>query len=180
MSTGFSPFEVDTSRQALHPSAVGEIVPAGSEAESFWERRARIVEESKQNLRQAKERQKRYYDQGRRKMEFKANDWVLVNALPLSKKHVQESESTNKLLPKYVGPFTVLRQLSPVTYKNQLPPHMSKIKNVLNVDQLKFLPGSLIHLVGRPLYKTTEVLYDEHGHRMWVIESLKATRKVKK
>ena len=42
-----------------------------------------------------------------------------------------------KLLPRYVGPFQIIRQSSKVAYKIQLPPEMSAIFNVFHVSQLK-------------------------------------------
>ena len=43
--------------------------------------------------------------------------------------------ASRKLSPRRYGPFKVLEQLSPVTYRIQLPPSM-KIRNVFHVDLL--------------------------------------------
>lgn len=51
---------------------------------------------------------------------------------------------------------------------------------MFNVDQLKRPPGTADNLVGRPLHKTTKILYDENGERVWVIERLEASHSVNK
>jgi hypothetical protein len=42
-----------------------------------------------------------------------------------------------KLAPRYVGPFEILEQCGSVAYKMQLPKHLSTLRNVFHMSQLK-------------------------------------------
>jgi hypothetical protein len=42
-----------------------------------------------------------------------------------------------KLSLRYVGPVQVVKQVSPVTYKVELPPSLARIHDIFHVSQLR-------------------------------------------
>jgi len=41
-----------------------------------------------------------------------------------------------KLSPSYAGPFQVLKRVSPLAYKVELPPYLAEIHDVFHISQL--------------------------------------------
>jgi hypothetical protein len=89
------------------------------------------ISEAKRCLHAAQQRQKAYADTRRRDVEFKVGDQVLLSTKNLTLKMVGSS----KLMPRYVGPFTVVKKVNQVAYQLDLPPCM-KIHNVFHVSLL--------------------------------------------
>jgi hypothetical protein len=89
------------------------------------------IADAKSCLQAAQQRQKAYADLHRRDVEFKVGDLVLLSTKNLTMKMVGSS----KLMPKYVGPFPVIKQVNKVAYKVKLPPSM-KIHDVFHVSLL--------------------------------------------
>ena len=48
---------------------------------------------------------------------------------------------SNKLTPKFIGPYQILKRIGPVAYDIALPPPLANIHNIFRVSQLrKFVP----------------------------------------
>ena len=90
------------------------------------------IADAKSCLQAAQQRQKAHADLHRRDVEFNIGDLVLLSTKNITMKMVGSS----KLMPKYVGPFPVTRQVNKVAYKIELPPCM-KIHDVFHVSLLK-------------------------------------------
>ena len=75
------------------------------------------VQEAKDLLRKAQERQKGISDAARRELDLEVGQEVLLSTENIRLK----SPGTHKLMPRYIGPFTVLARKGPVTYELQLP-----------------------------------------------------------
>ena len=72
----------------------------------------------------------------RRECEFAVGDKVLISTKNLELKVCKDT----KLLPKYVGPVTVLKRIGPVAYKVELPPNW-KVHDVFHVSPFrKYVP----------------------------------------
>ena len=124
-------------------------------------RQAQIT--AKIQLQAAQQRQKAYADRNRREVVHKVGDKVL-----LSTKNIKiNMAGTSKLLPQYVGPFTVTAQVNPVAYRLELPARMN-IHDVFHVSLLKpylddgrYQPPQAVMIDGTPEWQVHKV----HGMR---------------
>ncbi|GAA6088180.1 uncharacterized protein LOC116373668 [Tachysurus ichikawai] len=131
-STGFSPFELlygwrvqgalNLLRKGWEATASGN----GTKSEKgivqyVLEMRDHLGsyrEKAQENLRQAQKAQKTWYDQHARSRELQPGQKVLL-LLPTS---------TNKLLMKWQGPYSVVRRMGPVTYEVHHPDKGKKVQ----------------------------------------------------
>jgi hypothetical protein len=91
-----------------------------------------IVSQAKTRLQAARDRAKHYANTHRRDLQLQQGQQVL-----LSTKFIQlKVPGANKLLPKYIGPFTVQDVLSDVSYRLDLPKCM-RCHNVFHLSLLK-------------------------------------------
>ena len=99
-----------------------------------WVRRTmqQNFEKARENLKQAAERQKRYYDQRASERGFQVGDHVLRFYPP---------NLRNKLNPPYIGPYTITKKLGEVTYK--LEPQSKGKAVVVHTDHLKLYRSAL-------------------------------------
>ncbi|RDX64700.1 hypothetical protein CR513_56711, partial [Mucuna pruriens] len=100
-----------------------------------------ILDELK-NLHKAQNRMKQQADQKHRDIQFQVEDWVYLKAQPqrLQSSVVRKSE---KLAPKYYGPFKIYDCVGAVTYKLKLSPN-SKIHSIFHISKLKkAIPSAL-------------------------------------
>ncbi|GJX76468.1 putative reverse transcriptase domain-containing protein [Tanacetum coccineum] len=104
----------------------------------------------KERLKTKRDCQKRYVDNRRKPLEFSIDDKVLLKVSPW--KGVVRIGKRSKLAPRYVGPFKVIDQIGPVTYRLRLPQELSGIHDTFHVSNLKkCLEDANLHL---PLKET--------------------------
>ncbi len=136
-STGFSPFELLYGWQVQGPLDLIRKSwedPACKEEErgivqyvlEMRDRLERYQEQARENLKEAQIAQKVWYDQNAKQMQLQPGQKVLL-LLPTS---------TNKLLAKWQGPFTVVRKTGPVTYEIHHP-EKRKAKQTYHINLLK-------------------------------------------
>jgi hypothetical protein len=121
-STGYSPFKLLYGQDATTPSAITSRqelsqVPAAQDLITNMQDYVRIA---KEQLSKAHEHQALYANKYRRDEVFQEGDQVLLSTVNL---HLasQAKQPTRKFLPRFVGPYRIMKQISPVAYELELP-----------------------------------------------------------
>ena len=82
-----------------------------------------VVELIQRRLVAAQNRQRKYADQTRKKMEYDVGETVLLKVPPW--KGLTRFGKKGKLSPRYVGPFEILKKVGQVAYELALPPYIA-------------------------------------------------------
>ena len=129
-STGFSPFMLNYGLSPRLPVSIQENtkVPA---ANDFVQAMQRRITEARACHRVATQRQEQYANTGRRDVQFQPGQWVL-----LSSKNLRFKVGTPKLLPRWVGPFQVVKAVGRQAYELDLPSRW-RIHDVFHVSCLE-------------------------------------------
>lgn len=173
-STKMSPFEVDTGRVARAP--IGAATTCNDYAKNFAEERRRIVAQAQQSLVKAKDQQRAHYNKKRATTAFAAGDFVFLSTkhLPLAHAATGTSLEKDKLAPKFVGPFRIIKMVNDNAAQLSLPRNMSRLHDTFNVDVLRHHVESPSRFVDRPLPKVSTVDFlpgDDHDD-LHVIQAL--------
>ncbi|CAL8465851.1 g5387 [Coccomyxa elongata] len=96
---------------------------------------------AKKYMEAAQQRQRAYADKGRRPLEFKIGDEVLLSTANISFKGI----GAPKLMPRYIGPYRVVKKIGQASYELDLAANM-RIHDVFHVSLLKpYVPGRGVH-----------------------------------
>ena len=114
----------------------------------------------RKRLQTAQSRQKSYYDNSRREIEFEVGDMVFLKVAPM--KGVMRFGKKEKLSPRFVGPFEILKRIGKFAYELALPPTLVGVHNVSHVPMLrKYIPDPS-HVVNyEPLKIKDNLTYEE-------------------
>jgi hypothetical protein len=167
-STGFSPFFLNYGQ---HPHLPLNRVTSSSasnnpNATELIEQLYNDLDTATSNLKQAQERQAKYANQRRREVTFQLGDKVL-----LSTANLKSDKQAPKLSPKYIGPFTIKRVVSPVTCELELPWSMSAIHPVFHISKLRAYRDGSASFPSRPVESTrppAELI--DTGEEAWEVE----------
>nr|GEX50683.1 retrotransposon protein, putative, Ty3-gypsy subclass [Tanacetum cinerariifolium] len=87
----------------------------------FWQ----LMQEIKDRLKAAHDRQKSYADKRRKPLEFSVGDYVLLKVSPW--KGVVRFRKKGKLKHRFVGPFEITEKVGPVAYRLDLPEELNGV-----------------------------------------------------
>jgi hypothetical protein len=125
-SIKMSPFEADLGYIPRgFPDHIFEQLRGGvteSELRDASRKQIKIVEQLKENLKQAQSRMKQYYDKNRPIQVFEIGDKVLLSTRNLEIEHLGISrKGTTKFGPLWIGPYAVTKRISTDIYELDLP-----------------------------------------------------------
>ena len=119
-----------------HPNAEKEPKDALGKcpgANDFFKRIQQSIVDAKRNLEMAQQKQKYYADLKRRpETDIDVHSEVLLSTKNL---YIKKG-STKKLLPRYIGPLTVIEKINEVAFKLDLPKKL-RMHNVFHVSLLR-------------------------------------------
>src|SRR3954451_2095797 len=135
-STQMTPFHLCYGQDPVDPysqiTAFPDTIPAAAD---FHRQQQNAIKQATDALVLAKANQEKYANQHRRDVSFSVGDKVL-----LSSSHIhlasQAQCPTRKLQARFIGPYTVIAKVSPVTYKLELPASLN-IHPVFHVSLLR-------------------------------------------
>ncbi|GJZ37730.1 putative reverse transcriptase domain-containing protein [Tanacetum coccineum] len=130
-----TPFEALYGRKCRSPvcwAKVGDVQLTGPEI--IHETTEKIVQ-IRQHLQAARDRQRSYANVRRKPLEFQVGDRVMLKVSP--RKGVIHFGKRGKLNPWYIGPFKILKRVSLVAYKLELPEELRNVHNTFHISNLK-------------------------------------------
>jgi len=93
----------------------------------------------------ADSQQKTYADNRRRDLEFEVGDWVYLKISPM--KGVMRFGKKEKLSPRYVGSYEILKRVEKVAYELKLPIELALIHPVFHISMLKKCIGDPVSIL---------------------------------
>ncbi|XP_042059493.1 uncharacterized protein LOC121804000 [Salvia splendens] len=110
----------------------------------------------KSRLKATQDRQKSYYDNRQKEMEYKVGDKVFLRVSPW--KGVMRFGQRGKLSPRYIGPYDIVERVGPLAYRLALPPELEQIHNVFHVSMLRRYRSDPSHILKDPDIQISENL----------------------
>jgi hypothetical protein len=139
-STGFTPFYLNYGDHPFFPTHIPLDTISNNTVYELMQQLQQNIELARSNMENARDKQTYYANQHRRDLIFKEGEEVW-----LSTQHLNLPDSiTKKLSSRYTGPFKILQESSPVTYKLDIPAEWIKkrLHPVFHVSLLKrYVPG---------------------------------------
>ena len=142
-STGHTPFFLNYGHEVREPLSLLNPQEGSSSVEAvdeFAERMKSLRKLTQDALLEAQTLQAKFANRKRRIREFQEGDLVLVSTKNINT-HFR-AKNGHKLQPVYMGPFPIIKKVSRVAYKLDLPPSV-RLFPVFNVSQLREYEGEM-------------------------------------
>ena len=130
-STGFSPFYLTYGYNPLTPANLASPTSVPATA-TLHQQLFQNLQDAKRHLQVAQRRQKLYADMTRTNHTFETGDMVLLSTNNIG----LYCAGSPKLLPRFIGPFPILKRVGELAYKLELP-HVLKIHDVFHISRLR-------------------------------------------
>ena len=134
-SIKLTPFYADLGRHVSPALRQGDDAVNNAYADALAKRLDAIRTDVTQSIKEATERQAMYANRKRRDLVLEVGNQVLVKTAHLNP-DVYSNAPTKKLLPRWAGPYKILKRIDSVAYKLDLPATI-KAHNVFHVSALK-------------------------------------------
>ena len=135
-STGFTPYYLNYGQEISLPlsqAIKNSKLNQNENAIQLIEKLNENLEQARKNVIDAQQRQAHYANQHREDVSFEVGELVL-----LSTDHVKNDRPTQKLGPKFIGPFKIIEAYpNGVNYKLEMPHLLKKLHNVFHVSKLR-------------------------------------------
>ena len=175
-STGFSPYYLNTGRDlpTLLTHAIKNATEVKNEAAAVKVQRwSEALEKAKENIQKAQERQITYADEHRRDFSFEVGDRVLLSTANLRSSIIVGAP---KLLPKFIGPYTIKKIISRNAYELELPDTI-RIHPVFHIHLLKPYLDPNKDFPSRIRNPTPEPEFIDEDEPAWNVESILKKRR---
>ncbi|XP_058005400.1 uncharacterized protein LOC131181371 [Hevea brasiliensis] len=139
------PYEALYGRKCKTPlcwTELGEDKLIGPDLVKQIEEKVKII---KDNLKVASDRQKSYADLKRKDIEYKVGDKVFLKVSPLKK--VLKFGKKDKLTPRFIGLYEIIKRVGSVAYRLALPSELDKIHNVFHISMLRRFRSDPSHVL---------------------------------
>lgn len=143
-SINTTPFNVVYGRQPPPLISYGDQKTTNDSLEQQLIDRDRQLLQLKEQLRLAQERMKKQADKKRRDVKLMEGDWAYLKIRPNRQKPVAKRQC-EKLSPRFYGSYQVIKKVSPVAYKLELP-SSTMIHDVFHISQLKKAVGQQLEV----------------------------------
>lgn len=134
-SIGMPPYEMLYGRKCRTPICWGEIGQRELASTDIVMKTTEKIDQIRERLKVAQDRQKSYADKRRRPIEFQVGDRVMLKVSPW--KGIIRFRKRGKLSPRFIGPFKILARVGKVAYRLELPKELAGIHNTFHVSHLR-------------------------------------------
>jgi hypothetical protein len=93
------------------------------------------VADIREKMKATQSRQNSYADKKRREASFNPGDFAYLKVSPI--RGTRRFQVHEKLAPRYIGPYKVLKRAGAIAYRLELPEEMSDIHPVFRISQLR-------------------------------------------
>ncbi len=169
-----TPFFLNYGRHPRLPTTLGDPtrVPAAGD---FCANIAEHLDRAKRFIKDAQERYKHYANKQRRDATYTVGQKVLLSTRNISFRYPDtKKELCPKLLPRFMGPFTVTKLIGPTAVQLALPQHF-QIHNVFHVSLIKpyngtresehIIPTPAAYIDGTPQFAIDKIIGHREVHR---------------
>ncbi|GKA06155.1 putative reverse transcriptase domain-containing protein [Tanacetum coccineum] len=124
-----------TSRKCRSPIMWAEVGEGQLIGHELVQETTEKISQIKDRLKTARDRQKSYVDKWMKPLEFSVGDYVLLKVSPW--KGVVHFGKKGKLEPRFVGPFDIIKKVSPMAYRLDFPEELNGVHDTFHVSNLK-------------------------------------------